>query len=173
MEKRFSKKESLDHVYEEIARLSSQCPPKFRSNANRVYFLKKAVRDEQRALSTLDSHMTTSMNFTTLHTRLSLAIVLHEEQATRNTPARASAYTAHGPQLTKANNMLGFPHLGAKIILPKQSHQAAGAPEPRVRKRSFAGIAERQDTPITYARSWQRADLQMYYASASMLKMVA
>jgi hypothetical protein len=35
-EKKLSKKESLDHVYEEIARLSSQCPPEFRSDANRV-----------------------------------------------------------------------------------------------------------------------------------------
>jgi ribosomal protein L32 len=80
-----SKKEYLDHVYEEIARLSSQCPPEFRSDANRVEFLKKAVRDEQWALSTLESHMTTPMNFTTLHTRLSSSIVLHEELLTRHT----------------------------------------------------------------------------------------
>jgi hypothetical protein len=65
LEKGLSKKESLDHVYEEIARLSSQCPPEFRSEANCVEFLKKALRDGQWALSTLQSYMITRMNFTT------------------------------------------------------------------------------------------------------------
>jgi hypothetical protein len=59
-----------------------------------VEFLKKAVRDEQWALSTLESHITSPMNVTTLHTRLSSAIVLHEELATRNTHSRATAYSA-------------------------------------------------------------------------------
>jgi hypothetical protein len=73
---KLSMKESLDHVYEEIARLSSQCPPEFRSDAKRVEFFKSAVRDEQWALSKLESHMTIPMNITTLHTRLSSVIVL-------------------------------------------------------------------------------------------------
>jgi hypothetical protein len=41
MEKKLSKKESLDHVYEEIAWLISQCPPEFRSDANRVEFSRR------------------------------------------------------------------------------------------------------------------------------------
>jgi hypothetical protein len=101
MEKKLSKKESLNHIYEEIDRLSSQCPPEFRSDANRVEFLKKAVRDEQWALSTQESHMTTFMNFTTLHTRLSSAIGLHEKLATRNTPARATPHCACCPDLLR------------------------------------------------------------------------
>jgi hypothetical protein len=40
--------------------------------------------------------MTTPMNFTTLHTRLSSAIVLHEELATRNAPTRPIAYAGKG-----------------------------------------------------------------------------
>jgi hypothetical protein len=41
MEKKLSKKESLAHVYEEIAWLISQCPPEFRSDANRVEFSRR------------------------------------------------------------------------------------------------------------------------------------
>jgi hypothetical protein len=73
---------------------SSDFPQSSPFEANRVEFLKKVVRDEQWALSTMESHMTTPMNFNTFHTRLSSAIVHHEELATRNAPARPTVYTA-------------------------------------------------------------------------------
>jgi hypothetical protein len=168
-----SKKESLDLVYEEIARLSSQCPSEFRSEANRVEFLKKAVRDEQWALSTLESHMTTPMNFTTLHTRLSSAIVLHEELATRNAPARPNVYTAqviptyYGEQYTRITT-----HRAA-AILHQHSHAATAVLAPQVRRPSYVGTAERQDTSSTYARNWQRDEHLTYYATESRQVVIA
>jgi hypothetical protein len=145
--KKLSKKESLDHVYEEIARLSSQCPPEFRSDAS-VEFLKKAVRDEQWALSTLESHMTTPMNFTTLHTRLSSDIILHEELLTMNTNTRPRSYT---PQVAPVNYGEQYAHTNSPLrrstLSPSKIHRRQ---QPLLRRYSPAGTVVKRDTQSTY-----------------------
>jgi hypothetical protein len=128
-------------------------PPEFRSDANRVEFLKKAVRDEQWALSTLESHMTTPMNFTTLHTRLSSAIALHEELLTRHTNTRPTSYTPqvapvyYGEQYAHTNSPLRRSTLSPSQF-PRSTQAATAAP--LLRRYSPAGVAVKRDTQSTY-----------------------
>jgi hypothetical protein len=59
-------------------------------------------------------------------------------------------------QLTMANNTLGLPPHRAAAIPHQHSHPATAVLAPQVRRRSYVGTAERQDTPSTYARNCQR-----------------
>jgi hypothetical protein len=128
-------------------------PPEYRSDANRVEFLKKAARDDQWALSTLESHMAAPMNFTTLHTRLSSDIVLHEELLTRHTNTRPTSYTPQVAPLYYGEQMPIPIVLCAKALFHLPSFQdppQAATAAPLLRRYSPAGIVVKRDTQSTY-----------------------